>query len=173
MKYALVLSVLIAATPALAYDIPNGLSADGLGSIKIGLPVDKLEQILRDKIGYSQFNNHGCSVLTTPMLSNTGISFVIETNVLTRINIDYVGKSEIPASIKTDVGLGLGSTEADVRKAYPHARVKPNSGDPSWHTIFADTPDGQRAIVFETDGTKVTTIRAGAYPVVAFSNACS
>jgi|WetSurMetagenome_2_1015567.scaffolds.fasta_scaffold793199_1 hypothetical protein len=174
MKRVLALSVLIAAAvPALAYDYPKGLSADGIGTVKVGLNIDRVEAILRDKLGYNQFNNRGCSVLTTKQLENSGLSFMIESNILTRVNLDYVGKSEIPATIKTDTGLGLGASEEDVKKAYPGARVKANPADPTWHTIFADTPDRLRAIVFETDGVKVKSIRAGAYPAVATSNGCN
>lgn len=173
MKRALIFSALIAATvPAFALDLPNGFSPNGIGDVKIGINVDKLEQLVHEKTGYNQYANHGCSVLTTHLLENAGISFMIESNILTRINLDFVGKSEIPATIKTDTGISLGSSEEDVKKAYPSAKVKPNPSDPTWHTIIADSPDRQRAIIFETDGVKVKSIRAGVYPAVAYANGC-
>jgi hypothetical protein len=173
MKRALVFSAVLAATvPAFAEDVPNGLSAEGLGAVKIGMSLDRVETLLRDKFGYSQFENRGCSVLTTQKLEPTGISVMIEAKRLTRINIDYVGKSSIPETIKTDTGVGLGSTEAEILKAYPGAQVKPNSGDPTWHTIVADAPDGTKGIVFETDGKTVKSMRAGNYPEIAFANFC-
>lgn len=171
MKRAFLLSILLAA-PALAYDYPTGLSADGIGDIKVGMPVERVEAAIRDKLGYNQFTNRGCSVLTTRQLEPSGISFLIEAKVLARINVDYIGKSEIPATIKTDTGVGLGSSEADVKTAYPNAKVKANPYDPTWHTIVAETPDRSKGIVFETDGKTVKSMRAGANPALNYPHGC-
>ncbi len=158
--------------PTFAYDYPNNVSADGIGNIKIGLAVDKVEILLHGKLGYSPYANHGCSTLTTKLLEPSGISFMIESKVLTRINLDYVGSSTIPEEIKTDTGVGLGATEETVLKAYPKAKVKPNPADPTWHTIFADAPNGTNAIVFETNGITVKSLRAGAYPSIMSPSGC-
>jgi hypothetical protein len=173
MMRVLVLSMaLMAAAPALADEFPNGLSPDGIGEVKIGMPVEKIELLLRDKLGYNQFSSRGCSVLTTKKLEPSGLSVMIESKLLTRINVDYFGKSTIPKTIKTTTGVGLGSTEADVMKAYPGARVKANPADPTWHTIIADAPDHTKGIVFETNGKTVKSMRAGAYPAIAYANGC-
>lgn len=174
MKRAFLVLVLLATTaPAFADDIPNGLNEDGIGNIKVGINVDRLEQLLHDKLGYNQYTNHGCSTLTTRHLETTGISMMIENKILTRINVDYYGKSELPLTIKTDTGLGLGSNEADVLKAYPNAKVKRNAADPTWHTIFVETPDLSKGIVFETDGKTVKSMRAGANPAISYPNGCN
>lgn len=174
MKRVVLMSVILAAmAPAVAYDVPNGLTQDGIGNIKIGIQVERLEVLLHDKLGYNQYENHGCSTLTTKLLEPTGLSVMIENKVLTRINVDYVGKSEIPRTIKTDTGIGLGSSEADVLKAYPNARVKPNAADPTWHTIFAEAPDRSKALVFETNGQVVKSMRGGANPAVSYPNGCN
>ncbi len=174
MKRVFVLSVLLAATvPALAFDYPNGLSMDGIGNVMIGTDIDRVEMLLRGKLGYSQFENHGCGVVTTPTLESTGLSFVIEAKKLTRVNVDYYAKSPLPLTIKTDTGIGLGSSEADVMKAYPNAKVKLNPADPTWHTITDESPDRTKGIVFGTDGKTVKSMRAGATPTVNYANACS
>lgn len=174
MKCALLFPVVLAlAIPALADDLPRNLSPGGLGDIKIGMPVDKIELLLHDKLGYNQYNNRGCSVLSTPKMEPTGLSVMIESSLLTRINVDYVGKSTIPETFKTDTGVGLGSTELDVLKAYPNARVKPNPSDPTWHTIIFEVPDHTKGIVFETDGKTVKSMRAGDSSAISFANGCS
>jgi hypothetical protein len=173
MKWALLFpAVLALAIPAVADDLPRNLGPDGLGDIKIGMPVDKVELLLSNKLGYNPFANRGCSVLTTPKLEPTGLSLMIESRRLTRINVDYVGKSPIPETFKTDAGIGLGSTEQDVLKAYPDARVKANPADPTWHTIIADVPDHSKGIVFETDGKTVKSMRAGSNPAISYANGC-
>lgn len=174
MKYALVLSiVLAAAAPALADDALTGLSPEGLGGLKFGTPVDKVEAQLNEKLGYNQYANRGCSALTTKKLEPLGLSVVIDSKVLARINVDYYGKSDLPQTIKTDKGISLGSSEEDVSKAYPGARVKPNPSDPSWHTIIVETPDHAKGIVFETNGKTVKSMRAGVYSAIIFADSCS
>lgn len=174
MKRALVLSALLAATvPALAFDFPNGLTMDGIGNVVIGMPIDRVELLLHDKLGYNQFENHGCSILTTPMLESSGLSFMIESKKLTRVNVDFFAKSPLPLTIKTDTGIGLGASEEDVLKAYPGAKVKPNPADPTWHTIIFEAPDRSKGIVFETNGKTVKSMRAGATPAIIYVNGCS
>jgi hypothetical protein len=173
MKYASVLAIVLAAAPAFAEVSLNGLSPEGLGGLKVGTPVDRVETLLSDKLGYSQYQNGGCSVLTTKKLEPLGISLMIESKILTRINIDYFSKSTLPQTIKTDSGVGLGSTEEEVRKAYPGARVKPNPSDPTWHTVIAETPDHAKGIAFETDGKTVKSMRVGTYSAIAFADGCS
>ena len=174
MKFARVLPVILAAMfgPALALDIPNGLSQDGLGNVKVGGDIERVENQLHEKFGYTQYANHGCSMLTTKALETTGLSFMFEDKILTRINVDFYAKSPIPLTIKTDTGIGLGSREEDVLKAYPGAKVKPNPADPTWHTIISETPDRTRGIVFETNGETVKSMRAGLNPAISYANGC-
>jgi len=142
MKCAFVLAALFATTvPALAVDYPNGLSMDGIGKVTIGMDIDRVELLLHDKFGYNQYEKHGCSLLTTPKLETTGLSFMFESKKLSRVNVDYFAKSPLPLTIKTDTGIGLGASEEDVLKAYPGAKVKPNPADPTWHTIIAEASD--------------------------------
>jgi hypothetical protein len=174
MKCALVLSALLAATvSAQAFDYPNKLSMDGIDNVTIGTDVDRVELLLHDKLSYNPFKNHGCSILTTPMLEPTGLSFMIETKKLTRVNVDYFAKSPLPLTIKTDAGIGLGASEGDVLKAYPNAKVKPNPADPTWHSIIVEAPDRTKGIVFETDGKTVKSMRAGANPAINYANGCN
>jgi hypothetical protein len=174
MKRVLVLSAFLAGTvPTLAFDYPNGLSMDGIGNVTIGLDVDRVELLLHDKLGYNQFAHHGCSTLTTPMLESTGLSFMIESKKLTRVNVDYFAKSPLPLTIKTDTGIGLGASEEDVLKAYPNAKVKPDQADPTWHSIIVEAPDRTKGIVFETNGNTVKSMRAGANPAINYANGCN
>lgn len=157
---------------AMAQDYPHVLSVDGIGNIKIGMNNEQVERNLHEKTPYNQFTNHGCSQFTTPGLEPTGISFMIEQKRLTRINVEFYGTDPRPLAIKTEAGVGLGSAEEDVRKAYPNAVVKNNPSDPTWHTIVAETPDHSRGLIFETDGKKVKSMRAGENPAIAYADGC-
>ncbi len=150
------------------------LSANGYGDVKIGMKIDQVERVLHSTLAYNPYANHGCSITFNAQMEPYGISYVIDNKVLTRINLDFTTTDERVLTVKTDTGIGLRSPEEDVMKAYAgRVRVQPNSGDPSWHTLYVDEPDQSRGIVFETDGKKVKSIRAGAYPAITYQEPCS
>jgi hypothetical protein len=172
MKRAVIFAVL--GSIAFGAEPDSVLTADGLGTVEIGMTLDRLERVLHSKLAYNPYANHGCSIVTTPQMEPHGVSFTIERKVLTRINLEFYGTDPRSLITKTDTGVGLGSPEEDVTKAYAgHVRITPNAADPTWHTLFVDKPDRSRGIVFETDGKKVKSIRAGAYPTVAASTSCN
>jgi hypothetical protein len=72
----------------------------------------------------------------------------------------------------TAKGVRIGMTEADVRARYPAVQVLPPRYDATGHSLTLATTDGRHAIVFETDGRAVTTIRSGALPFVSRPDAC-
>lgn len=174
MKRVFVLSaLLIAANPAVADDEPWVLAPNSIGPLRIGQNVEVVERYLHTKLGYTIYENRGCSTLITKELAPLGITYTIEAKLLTRINVDFYANDPRPRSIKTAAGIGLGSTEEDLLKAYPNARIKPNQLDPSWHTIFVDTPERTHALVFETNGKTVKSMRSGLIPNVNPPSACN
>ena len=73
----------------------------------------------------------------------------------------------------TDAGVGVGSLESDVLAAYgARAQVSPHKyTGPEGHYVTVDA--GEFAIVFETDGIRVTRYRAGRKPEVTWVEGCS
>lgn len=174
MKRVLVLSTLLCtACPAAADDAPWVLALDSIGPLRIGQNVDTVERYLHTKLGYNAYENHGCSTLVNKEMAPLGISYTIEARLLTRINVDFYANDPRPRLIKTAAGIGLGSTEEDLLKAYPNARIKPNPLDPTWHTIFVDNPERTHALVFETNGKTVKSMRSGLVPNVNPPSACN
>jgi hypothetical protein len=72
-----------------------------------------------------------------------------------------------------DAGVGVGSLESAVLAAYgARAQVSPHKYTaPEGHYVTVDA--GDYAIVFETDGTRVTEYRAGRKPEVTWVEGCS
>lgn len=164
----------LTAVSALALEPPYVLAPDGINELKIGKEVGQVERTLHANLQYSQFARHGCAVLTTDSLTPLGISIVIEAKHLSRVNVDFYADSDLPQTIKTEAGVGLGSSEADVLSAYgDKAKVAPNPQDPTWHTITVETPDHQSGIVFETNGKSVKSMRAGTNPTLAYPLPCN
>lgn len=172
MKSELIFVILFAGAAAAAEPGPV-LSVTGLGKAELGMPVDRVERELSDKLGYSPYDNHGCSVITTHKMEPTGVSVVIDTKILTRINVDFYGTDPRPLDIKTGEGIGLTSSEEDLTKAYAgRMRIEKNELDPTWHTIYVDAPDRKSALVFETNGKTVKSMRTGYYPGIIGHNGC-
>lgn len=159
---------------ALAEDAEPVLSAEGYANIKIGMNPEQMERVLHQKIAYNPFENHGCSLFSTPQMERIGLSFVMDHKLLVRINVDYYSANSQPRAIKTAAGIGLSMSEEELLKAYgATAVVKSNPGDPTWHTVFVDSTDHRSGLVFETNGKSVKSMRSGAYPAIANENACS
>ena len=73
----------------------------------------------------------------------------------------------------TVAGVGVGSPESEVKRAYrDRVEVSPHKYTaPEGH--YLTIAQGDLAIVFETDGTRVTRYRAGRLPEVAWVERCS
>jgi hypothetical protein len=176
MKRTLALSlvlVALAGRPAFAGDVESWvLSQDGIGPAKVGINIDHLQNAIQEKLTYDAARSGGCSRITNKHLGPMGLSFTIESGFFTRVDVEFYGTDPRPLLIKTDTGIGLGSREEDVLKAYPGAKVKPNPADPTWHTITAESLDRTKGIVFETNGKTVKSMRAGATPTINYANGC-
>jgi hypothetical protein len=172
MKRVLLLAIMLTGTAHC--QSPRVLAPTGMGVIQVGMDVDELNRVLHTKLPYVDYVNHGCGVVSSKELEPYGITLMVESSHLTRINVDFYGNDPRPREIKTAAGIGLGSPEQDVTAAYAgKTRIVPNPEDPTWHTIYVDDPDGQHALIFETDGTKVKSMHAGVYPGVAYPDGCN
>jgi len=139
-------------------------SANGLDPVKIGDTIARLGIDLRQRVDVGA-QGDSCVLFSTRDGENFGISYLISDRVLARINVDYYGTSTDPTTIRTAEGIGLGSTEEDVMKAYgARVRAEPDTGDPTWHYLYVDDPASGRGLRFDTDGKKVTSMHAGQYP---------
>jgi hypothetical protein len=74
--------------------------------------------------------------------------------------------------IQTDAGIRVGDPEARVRERYGTAvTTTPHKYEPSGRYLTVDAGENRR-IVFETDGTAITLIRAGRLPEVEWVEGC-
>ncbi|HUO98121.1 MAG TPA: hypothetical protein VMU01_05610 [Rhizomicrobium sp.] len=145
------------------------LSMDGMGRVEIGSSRDSIERVLHRRYELDK----PCEVVNSSETAQLGVSYMIEANRLVRIDVDYYANSPEPLTIHTPEGIGLGSPEADVIKAYGNrVRVEPNPGDPTWHYLYVDTPDHSRGFAFDTDGKKVKSMHAGEYPALGYKDGC-
>jgi len=88
------------------------------------------------------------------------------------VRIDVYGRG-----IRSVNGVGVGDTEEKVKGVYRgHITVEPHPYEgPSGHYLRYSPPAGHKGygMIFETDGTKVTSLRVGTLAAVALIEGCS
>jgi hypothetical protein len=145
------------------------LAMDGIGPVRVGMAIADVERLVGgtarieriepdDRCGYA-------FVSGVP----PGISFMLAGDTVVRANVQEAG-------ILDEAGLGVGSSEAEVmaRRA-GKIRVEPHPyTGPEGHYLIVDDParPGFR-LIYETDGQRVVTFRAGRLPEVNYIEGCA
>jgi hypothetical protein len=99
-----------------------------------------------------------------------GVAFMIVDGRIARLDVRQ------PASVKTAEGAGIGDTEARIQELYPgRVEVQPHKYSKGHYLIVTpEAPaDSAYRMIFETDGTRVTTYRTGRLPAVGWVEGCS
>lgn len=168
-------SVLLAAASVLALGacrsarVPGRgevLTPEGLGAVRIGMSVEELEAIpgLAFSVEPRARTACGYAESTRP---DAGFAVMLDAGTVVRVDVTGPG-------IRTEAGIGVGDAEAAVSAAYGPDRVASAGHEyvPGGHTLTVAPPGEGAAIVFETDGAVVTSLRAGWFPHVTFSEGC-
>jgi hypothetical protein len=108
----------------------------------------------------------GCDYASVPG-DEPKLSFLIVDDRLARLDVQS-------ASVPTDRGIRVGDTEAKVKSAYAgNVRVQPHKYTDGHYLVVENPRDTTIALIFETDGGRVTRYRLGSKPVVAWVEGCS
>jgi hypothetical protein len=105
---------------------------------------------------------------TVPAGAPAGLRFMAESGRVVRADVDSVG----PA---TDRGARVGMTEAEIARLYPEGlHTMPHKYLSGGHYLVFTPPgaDSGFRVVFETDGRRVTSYRAGIEPAVEYVERC-
>ena len=142
---------------------PTLLSAAGIGPIRFGMRLDKAEQVLGSKATLPQPFDPACSMVRFPALPN--LRFMVEDGIVTRADAGH--------GVGNVLGLAVGATLAQVRTRHPEARITPHKYDENGNYATFPSPDGRSALILELADGKVSRIRAGLQPSVAYVETCS
>jgi hypothetical protein len=112
----------------------------------------------------------GCSFAITTALP-AGASLMVVHGRIVRVDVDSAG-------IPTLSGAEVGWTEDQVRRLYPgqiRTEAHPYTGPDGHYLVYVPRAraDRQYRIIFETDGKRVLSYRAGRQPAVSWIEGCS
>jgi len=125
----------------------------------------QVRKVLKNKLELSNFEG-GCSYLTPDV---EGIAFMILDSRIARVDVfGHPWRSEL--------GAGIGSSEAEIRRLYPRVHTEPHHYVDEGHYLIVTPGDPKlrgHQLLFETDGVVVTSFRAGLARAVAMVEGCS
>jgi hypothetical protein len=112
----------------------------------------------------------GCGYARSPSMPPR-TSFMVVDGRIGRVDVDSAG-------VATFSGAQVGSSEEEVRRRYPgriRTRMHEYLGPDGHYLTFVppDPADSSFGMVFETDGRRVISYRAGIHPVVDYIEGCS
>lgn len=144
------------------------VAINGIGAIKVGMTVAEASRAsdtkLVGKIEPSCYYVH-------PQNIPKGLRFMVTDRRIARVDVDD------KSSVTTLSGAKIGDTEARIKALYlGQIKVSPHKYDTGGHYLTfvpKDKSDRNYRLVFETDGKRVTTFRAGKLPEVEYVEGCS
>ena len=144
------------------------VSAEGFGGVRVGMTVEEASNAHGSALSpaVSIADDERSCYYVFPRGAVGPVSFMIVDGRVARVDIDHPGPV-------TEAGVGVGSAESEVQSAYAgRIKVSPHKyTGPEGHYLTLE--QGDFVIIFETNGTQVTSYRAGKLPEVAWVERCS
>ena len=144
------------------------LSEDGLGQIQIGMNLD--DAVNMGLLNENPNMNPRCDFVFPAVGAGIpdGVSVMVVKGKIARIDVDT-------GSVTTEDGVKVGDTEDRVKTVYgDELKVEPHKYIEGGHylTVMGDSASAGKALVFETDGKRVTMFRGGRLPEVKWVEGC-
>ena len=151
---------------------PSGgyvVTGDGFAGVRFGMTIAEAEAALGHKLKPTGDVQEGDCKFVEPVGAYEGLAFMVIGNTIARLDVQET------TAIATDAGAKVGDSEARVIELYKgRTRVEEHKyTGPEGHYVLVLGGDGMAQIVFETDGGKVVSYRAGRQPEVEWVEGCS
>jgi hypothetical protein len=143
------------------------VSLTAWGPVRFGTPAAEARRVLHVPADSTASTAESCERIAGG--DSTGASLMVVNDTVVRVDVD-----SLPTA--TAWGDRVGDREADVLARHAgHVSVSPHKyTGPTGHYLTVTAPDDTlHALVFETDGERVTTYRAGRRPEVEWVEGCS
>ena len=137
----------------------------GLGELSFGMPASRLAPYVAEDSRPSVSETCEYVRLRDPPDS---VAIMVEQGRFARIDVHGVG-------LATLEGARVGDSEERIQSLYPTLRRMPHKYTDGYYLVVLPLApeDTLHRYVFETDGSRVTTYRAGIYPPVEYVEGCS
>jgi hypothetical protein len=144
------------------------LSEEGLGQIQIGMTLT--EAVNMGLVNERPDMKSACDFVFPAVGAGIpfGVNVMVVKGKIARIDVDT-------GVVTTEDGAKIGDTEDRIKSIYgDELEVKPHKYIEGGHymTVKGDSASAGKAIVFETDGKRVTMFRAGRIPEVEWVEGC-
>jgi hypothetical protein len=144
------------------------LSEVGLGQIQIGMNLD--DAVNMGLLNENPTMNKACDFVYPAVGAGIpeGVSVMVVKGKIARIDVDT-------GSVTTEDGARIGDTEDRIKSIYgEEVKVEPDKYIEGGHymTVAGDSTSAGKALVFETDGKRVTRFRGGRIPEVKWVEGC-
>jgi hypothetical protein len=146
------------------------LTDSSYGDVRIGMTLAQLQAAIGTLADTAKLNRD-CDIVSAsdPYRLPAGVSITQVNGRVARIDVEN-------DSIATDKGIRVGDSEAKVKEAYGNALiVEPHKYIDGHYLEIKSGSDSATAkgVVYETDGKKVTTFRAGFWDPVRWVEGCA
>jgi hypothetical protein len=144
------------------------LGEDGLGQLQVGMTL--AEAVNMGLVNERPDMKPACDFVFPAVGAGIpfGVNVMVVKGKIARIDVDT-------GTVTTEDGVKIGDTEAKVKSVYgDELQIQPHKYIDGGHymTVKGDSASAGKAIVFETDGKRVTMFRAGRIPEVEWVEGC-
>jgi hypothetical protein len=144
------------------------LGEDGLGQLQVGMTL--AEAVNMGLVNERPDMKPACDFVFPAVGAGIpfGVNVMVVKGKIARIDVDT-------GTVTTEDGVKIGDTEAKVKSVYgDELQIQPHKYIDGGHymTVKGDSASAGKAIVFETDGKRVTMFRAGRVPEVQWVEGC-
>jgi hypothetical protein len=140
----------------------------GIGPVRTGVTLRQLSAVLGEEVRAAYDVFEACDHVQ-PVALPRGVALMVLADTVARVDVDSAG-------VRTAEGVQVGDPQARVLAAYRgRVRDEPHHYDgPEWRYLIVEPAgDTLHRIVFETDGRRVTSYRAGRRPAVDYVEGCA
>jgi hypothetical protein len=144
------------------------LNEDGLGQIQIGMTL--AEAVNMGLLNERPDMKPACDYVFPAVGAGIpfGVNVMVVKGKVARIDVDT-------GTVTTEDGAKIGDTEDRIKSIYgDETKITPDKYIPGGHnlTVMGDSASAGKALVFVTDGQRVTMFRAGRIPEVEWVEGC-
>jgi hypothetical protein len=165
---AALIALAVAPAPHVAQDAPWRVGLRSFGPVRFGMTLAQASAALHEPLQLE--DAEGDCGYTYPASLPPGTSFMVVEGRIARVDVDS-------GATETLSGARIGSTETEIRRLYPgriRVRAHPYTGPEGHYLVFTprESIDAGFGLIFETDGRRVTSYRAGLHGPVQYIEGC-